>query len=96
MAVNNKILAFAYLALAAFSLLMCSFEKHLGGGSALSLIVTLPWSLSMLIFGWVLIHDGARSLLVFLVPFAALNFFLLFKGPGWLKTRRSGDDKPVA
>jgi len=33
----------------------------------------------MILFAWTLAHDGARSLLVFLVPFAVLNCFLLYK-----------------
>ena len=39
----------------------------------------------MMIFAWTLIHDGARSLLVFLVPFAVLNCFLLYKLTTWVE-----------
>ena len=42
----------------------------------------------MMLFMWTLAHDGASSLMVFLVPFAALNIFLLYKIPGWLKSER--------
>jgi hypothetical protein len=46
----------------------------------------------MMFFAWALIHDGARSLLIFLIPFAILNLFLLFKMPGWFhKLRRGGN-----
>jgi hypothetical protein len=43
----------------------------------------------MIIFMWVLVHDGASSLLVFLVLFAGLNFFLLNKIPARLKKGRA-------
>lgn len=44
----------------------------------------------MAFFVWALIHDGARSLMVFLIPFALLNTFLLFKMPGWFRKMRGG------
>jgi hypothetical protein len=36
-------------------------------------------------FMWALVHDGARSLLIFLILFAVLNFFLLNKISARLK-----------
>jgi hypothetical protein len=64
-------------------------EEHWGWSTSLILLLTLPWSIAaFVLFGWTLIHDGARSLLVLLVPFAAINAFLLAQLPSWLTTRR--------
>jgi hypothetical protein len=71
--------AFIYLVLVSFAITTCATEAELGLGTLMTFLLTLPWSMSMVIFAWTFMHDGARSLLVFLVPFAGLNFFLLFK-----------------
>ena len=82
---RNKIPAFTYLALVITAFIKCMGEGYWGNGTSLSLLLTLPWSFSMVIFMWAIAHDGARSLLIFLVPFAGLNFFLLYNLPKWLK-----------
>jgi hypothetical protein len=92
----NKLLAIIYLAVASVSFLISAGEGYWGNGSTLSLLLTLPWSLTMVVFAWALIHDGARSLLIFLIPFALLNCFLLYKMPGWWKRWRSRASKPAA
>jgi hypothetical protein len=90
------LLAMIYLALAGVSFVISEGEGYLGIGSALSLLLTLPWSLTMIVFTWALIHDGARSLLLFLIPFALLNCFLLYKTPGWWERRRNRASKSPA
>jgi len=92
----NKLPSFTYLALVIVSFIICIGEGMWGAGTTLSLLLTLPWSVSMVIFMWVIAHDGARSLMIFLVPFAALNFFLLYRMPDWLKRERENGNKPVA
>jgi hypothetical protein len=92
----GKLPAFIYLATVSISFIICAGEGRWGMGTSLSLLLTLPWSLSMVIFMWVIAHDGTRSLLIFLIPFAGLNFFLLYKTPGWLKTGRESDGAPPA
>ena len=89
----SKLPAFIYLALVIVSFIVCVGEGYWGIGTSLSLLLTLPWSVTMVIFMWAIAHDGARSLLIFLIPFAGLNFFFLYKIPGWLrKARRQGGD----
>ena len=92
----NKLPAFIYLGLAILSFMKCAVEGYWGIGSSLSLLLTLPWSLSMVIFMWAIAHDGARSLLIFLVPFAGLNFFFMYKMPDCLKRRRKKSPRPAA
>jgi hypothetical protein len=78
--------AFIYLALSVVAFIFCAREGgHLGLASEFSLALTFPWSLSMILFSWGIIHDGARSVLIFLVPFALVNFFIMLKLPGWMK-----------
>ena len=92
----NKLVVILYIAICLVSFLISAGEGYWGTGSTLSLLLTLPWSLSMIFFAWTLAHDGARSLLVFLVPFAVLNCFLLYKlTTRWVK-RRHAPDKPAA
>jgi len=92
----NKLVVILYLAICVVSFFISAGEGYLGTGSTLSLLLTLPWSLSMIFFAWALIHDGARSLLVFLVPFAAVNGVLLYKlTTRWVK-RWHDPDKPAA
>ena len=92
----NKLPAFIYLGLAIVSFIRCTSEGYWGIGTSLSLLLTLPWSLSMVIFMWAIAHDGARSLLIFLIPFAGLNFFFIYKIPDWLKRRRDKSPRPAA
>jgi hypothetical protein len=92
----SKLPAFIYLAVVSVSFIICMGEGRWGTGTSLSLLLTLPWSVSMVIFMWVIAHDGARSLLIFLVPFAGLNFFLLYKIPGWLRKGRESGRDPAA
>jgi hypothetical protein len=75
-----------YAALAIVAFIKCMGEGYWGIGTSASLLLTLPWSTSMTFFLWALIHDGARALLIFLVPFAALNGFILYKITVWLNT----------
>ena len=75
----SHILVILYLMACVASFFMSASEGYWGRGSTFSLLLTLPWSVAMMFFAWTLIHDGARSLIVFLVPFAVLNSFLLFK-----------------
>jgi len=82
---TSKLLAIIYLVVASISFLISAGEGYWGIGSTLSLLLTLPWSLTMVVFVWALIHDGARSLLICLIPFALLNCYLLCKMPGWWK-----------
>jgi hypothetical protein len=84
----SHILVIVYLVLCIASFLMSAGEGYWGRGSTLSLLLTLPWSLAMIFFAWTLIHDGARSLIVFLVPFAVLNSLLLYKSTNWWTNRR--------
>jgi hypothetical protein len=67
----------------------------LGIGSILTLMLTLPWSLTMFLFMWTLIHNGASSLLIFLIPFAALNAFLIYRVTN-LERRNRLHDRPDA
>ncbi|MGE0132068.1 MAG: hypothetical protein AB7U82_28635 [Blastocatellales bacterium] len=92
----NKLPAFIYLVLVIVSFIFCIGEGMWGIGTTLSLLLTLPWSVSMVIFMWTIAHDGARSLMIFLIPFAALNFFLLYRTPDWLIRRRGNGNKPAA
>lgn len=80
----TKIPAFVYLILVILAFITCTSEGYWGNATSLSLILTLPWSISMTVFMWTIAHDGASSLLVFLIPFAALNFFLIYR-TDWLK-----------
>ena len=92
----NKIVVILYLIPCVVSFLMSASEGYWGGGSSLSLLLTLPWSLSMIFFAWALIHDGTRSLMIFLVPFAVLNSFLLYKlTTRWTKPRSNPDKGAV-
>jgi hypothetical protein len=81
----SKLPAFIYLALVIISFIVCMGEGRWGTGTSLSLLLTLPWSVTMIFFMWALVHDGASSLLVFLVLFAGLNFYLLYKIPARMK-----------
>jgi hypothetical protein len=81
----RKLPAFIYLGSVTIPLIVCMGEGYWGMGSSLSLLLALPWSVSMFVFLWTIAHDGARSLLLFLILFSGLNFFLLFKIPDWLK-----------
>ena len=92
----HKLPAFTYLVFAIVSFIKCTGEGYWGSGTDLSLLLTLPWSLAMIVFAWTIAHDGARSLLIFLIPFAGLNFFLLYKTPDWLKKRREDNSRPAA
>jgi hypothetical protein len=80
----SKLPAYIYLALVIIAFIVCMGEGSWGGAS-LSLLLTLPWSVTMGFFMWALVHDGARSLLIFLILFAVLNFFLLNKVSARLK-----------
>jgi hypothetical protein len=93
---SGKFPAFIYLAIVSLSFIVCAGEGRWGIGTSLSLLLTLPWSVAMVIFTWVIAHDGARSLLIFLIPSAGLNFFFLYKTPGWLKKGRDSDGNPAA
>jgi hypothetical protein len=75
----NKVLLLTYLAAVGATIIITIEEEYLGIGSILTLMLTLPWSLTMLLFMWTLIHNGASSLLIFLVPFAVLNAFLIYR-----------------
>ncbi len=66
-----------YLAVCVAVFYLTAGEGRLGWSSGLSLLLTLPWSVLTLVFAWVLIHDGARVLLWFLVPFSWLNAYLI-------------------
>jgi hypothetical protein len=92
----SKLPAFIYLALVSISFIVCMGEGRWGIGTSFSLLLTLPWSMTMVIFMWAIAHDGARSLLIFLIPFAGLNFFLLYKIPNWLKKARESGGNPAA
>ena len=92
----SKLPAFIYLALALISFVVCTGEGRWGIGTSLSLLLTLPWSVTMVIFMWAIAHDGARSLLIFLIPFAGLNFFLLYEIPGWLSRLGGGNGNTAA
>jgi len=83
-----KLPAFIYLGLVILRFVKCTGEGYWGIGTSLSLLLTLPWSLSMVIFMWAIAHDGTRSLLIFLIPFAGLNFFFLCKIPSWIEKWR--------
>ena len=84
----DRIPASIYLIAVAYAFIRCTYEGYWGGATNLSLLLTLPWSLSMSIYAWGITHDGARSLMIFLVPFAALNFFILLKMTNWFRKRR--------
>ena len=92
----NKLLVVLYIAICAVAFFLSAGEGFWGKGSTLSLLLTLPWSLSMIFFAWVLIHDGIRSLLVFLAPFAALNALLIYKLTTRWFERPPDPDKPAA
>ena len=89
----SHIVVIVYLVLCVASFLMSAGEGYWGTGSTLSLLLTLPWSLAMMFFAWMLIHDGARSLIVFLVLFAVLNSFVLYKWTSWWANRRANRRK---
>jgi len=90
----NKLPCFIYLALVIVSFIICIGEKTWGTGITLSLILTLPWS-AMVIFIWSVAPEGARSPMIFLIPLPALNFFLLYRMPDWLKKGRENGNKPA-
>jgi len=92
----NKLPSFIYLALVIVSFIIYMGEKMWGAGTTLSLLLTLPWSVSMVIFMEAIAHDVGRSLMLILIPFAALNFFLLYRMPDWLKKGRENGNKPAA
>jgi hypothetical protein len=88
----RHLLPIFYLLAVILAFIKCTSEGYWGTGTSASLLLTLPWSFSMMFFAWALIHDGARSLLIFLIPFAGLNLVLLFKMPVWFgKSRRGGN-----
>ena len=78
----SKLPFIVYSVLVVISFAVCLGESDWGMGTSMSLLLTLPWSLTMVFFTWTLAHDGARSLMIFLVPFAGLNLFLLYKVRG--------------
>ena len=81
----SQIAALFYVAMVVLSFIKCGSEGYWGVGTSFSLLFTLPWSLLMVVFMWAIAHDGARSLLVFLVPFAAINTILIFTFSNWTK-----------
>lgn len=84
----DKIPALIYLIVVLYAFIKSTYEGYWGDSTTLGLLMTLPWSLSMSIYAWGIAHDGARSLMIFLIPFAALNFFILLKMPEWFRKRR--------
>lgn len=88
---SNKLIVIIYLVVTGFSMFICISEGYLGIGSLLTMIFTLPWSVSMIFFAWALIHDGARSLLVFLIPFAGLNAFIIYRVTNMRRARGRKD-----
>lgn len=82
----KKLMVIVYVLLCAVAFILSTGEGYFGIGSGFSMLLTLPWSfLALFFFSWVLVHDGARSILVFLVPLAVLNAVLLYK----LTTRKA-------
>jgi hypothetical protein len=88
----EKTPASIYLIVVAYAFIRCTYDGFWGDATTLSLLLTLPWSLSMSIYAWGLIHGGAGSLMIFLIPFAALNFFILLKMPSWFRKRRQNKE----
>jgi uncharacterized membrane protein YfhO len=45
------------------------------------LLLTLPWSVSLFLFAWLIIHDGIKSALIlsFIFVFAGVNAYLLYR-----------------
>jgi hypothetical protein len=80
----SKLPSILYSALVVIAFAVCLNEGSWGIGTSMSLLLTLPWSLTMVFFTWTLAHNGASSLMIFLVPFAGLNLFLLYKMRGIL------------
>ena len=91
----NKLPSFIYLALVIVSFIIFAGEKTLGAGTTLSMLLTLPWS-AIVIEVWTVAHNGAQSPMIFLTPFAALNFFLLYRMPDWLKKGRENGNRPAS
>ena len=85
-----------YIAAAGLSIIISLGEGRFGVGSMLILLLTFPWSASMIIFAWVLIHDGARALLIFLIPLASLNAFLIYRLTNRRKGGRQDSGSPAA
>ena len=84
----DKIPAAIYLIVVAYAFIRCTYEGYWDDATTLSLLLTLPWSLSMSIYAWGITHGGAGSVMIFLIPFATLNFFILLKMPNWFRKRR--------
>jgi hypothetical protein len=71
-------LAGGYVALVAFILLFSPEDFDIFWSSGV-LLLTLPWSMSLLLFMWSLIHVGIKSVfLPFIVIFAVINASILY------------------
>lgn len=75
----KKLPPLLYLVIVSVFMFIGAREGYLGLGSMLTLLLTLPWSLIMAFFMWGLVHGGISSLSIFLIPFALLNGYLIYR-----------------
>jgi len=74
-------LAVAYIALVILLVVFSPSGRFDLFWSGSVLLLTFPWSASLLLFAWAIIHDGLKSvfLLPFIFVFAGVNAYFIYR-----------------